>query len=377
MSSRVEYFPVTKCFNITTGKLNSNAAIENGKYPFFTCAKELFHIDTHAFDQEALLLAGNNAQGQYDVKHYSGKFNAYQRTYVLTLANSEHSYDFYKYALQAQLEKLKHDSKGTNTKYITMEILERTFLPVPLPQEQKRIAAILDKADAIRRKRQQAIQLADDFLRSVFLDMFGDPVTNPKGWGVKELKKLTIKLGSGSTPRGGKEAYLEEGISLIRSLNIYDNKFVHKNLAFLSDEQAEKLKNVVIEKNDLLLNITGASVCRATLVDNKILPARVNQHVCIVRVKEDVILPTYIARLITAKSYKQKLMSIATAGGATREALTKQQVESLEIIVPPIELQKKFEMIVIQILDMLENAETQNKKPLFDSLSQKAFTGEL
>lgn len=176
---------------------------------------------------------------------------------------------------------------------------------------------------------------------------------------------------------GGKEAYLEEGISLIRSLNIHDNRFVHKNLAFLSDEQAEKLKNVVIEKNDLLLNITGASVCRATLVDNKILPARVNQHVCIVRVKEDVILPTYIARLITAKSYKQKLMSIATAGGATREALTKQQVESLEIIVPPIELQKKFEMIVIKILDMLENAETQNKKPLFDSLSQKAFAGEL
>ncbi|MCB2381394.1 MULTISPECIES: restriction endonuclease subunit S [Shewanella] len=308
-----------------------------------------------------------------------------------------------------ELVPLKPDSKRLDRAYLTYYLRSKTFvdwiseqvagakmprvsmnvfwnheIPIPFPDdpakslaEQKRIASILDKADAIRRKRKQAIQLADDFLRSVFLDMFGDPVTNPKGWEVKELKKLTIKLGSGSTPRGGKEAYLEEGISLIRSLNIHDNRFVHKNLAFLSDEQAEKLKNVVIEKNDLLLNITGASVCRATLVDNKILPARVNQHVCIVRVKEDVILPTYIARLITAKSYKQKLMSIATAGGATREALTKQQVESLEIIVPPIELQKKFEMIVIKILDMLENAETQNKKPLFDSLSQKAFAGEL
>ena len=279
------------------------------------------------------------------------------------------------YMLKAfQLERFV---EGAGVPTLNRNLVHDELIPLAPLDEQKRIAAILDKADAIRRKRKQAIQLADDFLRSVFLDMFGDPVSNPKGWKKKPLKELTLKLGSGSTPRGGKEAYLEEGISLIRSLNVHDNKFVHKDLAFISDTQADKLKNVVIEKDDLLLNITGASVCRATLVDNDILPARVNQHVCIIREKKEKVLPTFLARLITSSSYKQKLMQIATAGGATREAITKQQVESLDIIVPPLDIQEKFMSIVGKVEKLLKISELQSQEPLFNSLSQKAFAGEL
>ncbi len=250
-------------------------------------------------------------------------------------------------------------------------------LPLPPLEEQKRIASILDKADAIRRKRQQAIQHADDFLRAAFLDMFGDPVTNPKGWEVEPLKQVTSKIGSGSTPRGGKESYLEKGISLIRSLNVHDNRFVHKDLAFISAEQAEKLKNVVVEKDDVLLNITGASVCRATLVDNSIIPARVNQHVCILRADTNRIKPSFLVSLLTSNSFKQYLLRIANSGGATREALTKQEVELLEIIIPPISLQKQYESIVSQTRDFLKKAVTQDHFPLYESLSQKAFAGEL
>ena len=94
-------------------------------------SQDIFAIDEFAFDQEALLLAGNNAQAEYDVKHYKGKFNAYQRTYVLTLKDKSNSYPFYKYALEYQLQNLKRVSKGTSTKYITMEIMERTMLPAP------------------------------------------------------------------------------------------------------------------------------------------------------------------------------------------------------------------------------------------------------
>ena len=135
------------------------------------------------------------------------------------------------YMLKAfQLERFV---EGAGVPTLNRNLVHDELIPLAPLDEQKRIAAILDKADAIRRKRKQAIQLADDFLRSVFLDMFGDPVSNPKGWKKKPLKELTLKLGSGSTPRGGKEAYLEEGISLIRSLNVHDNKFVHKDLAFI------------------------------------------------------------------------------------------------------------------------------------------------
>lgn len=147
----IKLLPITDCFHITTGKLNSNSASVNGKYPFFTCAKEVFAIDEYAFDQEALLLAGNNAQAEYDVKHYKGKFNAYQRTYVLTLKNLNCSYPFYKFALEYQLEKLKQTSKGTSTKYITMEIMNRTMLPIPSIEKQNEFSEFFKKQNAINK----------------------------------------------------------------------------------------------------------------------------------------------------------------------------------------------------------------------------------
>ena len=144
-SKNVPALPMTEVFNIRTGSLNSNASVEGGRYPFFTCAKEVFAIDDYAFDQEALLLAGNNAQADYDVKHYKGKFNAYQRTYVLTLRNKNWSYPFYKFALEYQLANLKRVSKGSNTKYITMEIMKRTLLPVPSQYEQMSFVQYFEK----------------------------------------------------------------------------------------------------------------------------------------------------------------------------------------------------------------------------------------
>ena len=118
-------------FDTTTGKLDSNAAVDGGQYPFFTCAKEPFTIDIFAFDCEALLLAGNNAAGIYDVKHYKGKFNAYQRTYVLQLKNNEWKYESFKHQLEGRLVYLQNQSVGTNTKYLTLGILNRLKFIVP------------------------------------------------------------------------------------------------------------------------------------------------------------------------------------------------------------------------------------------------------
>lgn len=124
-------------FLTTTGKLDSNAMVLNGKYPFFTCAKESFWINEYAFDCEALLLAGNNAAGVYDVKYYKGKFNAYQRTYVLQLLNNKWSYLFFKKQLEEKLIYLKQVSKGTNTRYLTLEILKELKFIVPSYEKQE------------------------------------------------------------------------------------------------------------------------------------------------------------------------------------------------------------------------------------------------
>lgn len=179
--------------------------------------------------------------------------------------------------------------------------------------------------------------------------MFGDPVTNSKGWKVESCKDITSKIGSGATPKGGNASYKDEGISLIRSMNVYNNEFVYKDLAYIDDEQAKKLDNVTIEKDDVLLNITGASVARSCVVPQNVLPARVNQHVSIIRCKKEIIQPQFVCRLLTNESYQQLLWSIATSNGATREAITKQQEELLNIIVPPMELQNEFVKFIQQV----------------------------
>ena len=117
-----------------TGKLDSNAAIKTGQYPFFTCAKENYQIDAWAFDCEALLLAGNNASADYSVKYYKGKLNAYQRTYVISLRNDGDSYRYAQYFLESRLAEMKRISKGSGTKYLTMELLNNISIPVP-PKE--------------------------------------------------------------------------------------------------------------------------------------------------------------------------------------------------------------------------------------------------
>jgi len=295
---------------------------------------------------------------------------------AIVRGKTEENSGYLKYVFSGNLlQKLLLSAGGAAQPNLSPKSLADMEVPMPPLPEQKRIAAILDKADSLRRKNQQAIQLADQFLRAVFLDMFGDPVTNPKGWELRQLKELASKIGSGSTPRGGQSAYVEEGISLIRSLNIHDDKFLHKNLAFITDKQAAALSNVEVEKHDVLLNITGASVCRCAMVDNSILPARVNQHVCIIRAPK--LVPEYLLHMLISSSYKKHLLNIAGAAGATREALTKEQVENLIIPVPPKSLQEQFAAIKARVQSIGITGNIATSLPLFDALSQKAFAGDL
>ena len=137
-------------FLTTTGKLDSNQARSNGRYPFFTCSKEVLKIDRYAFDCEALLLAGNNAAGKYDVKHYKGKFNAYQRTYVLRLKNDNWQYEIFKSQLEEQLDLLRNQSLGTNTRYLTLKILSNLKFIVPSLSLQQEFAAFVAQVDKLK-----------------------------------------------------------------------------------------------------------------------------------------------------------------------------------------------------------------------------------
>lgn len=175
---------------------------------------------------------------------------------------------------------------------------------------------------------------------------------------VYKLKDICLKIGSGATPRGGKEAYCDEGISLIRSQNVLDFTFSHDGLAHINEKQAEKLSNVEVKSQDILLNITGDSVARACAVDVRVLPARVNQHVAIIRPDENMVLSSYI--LYFLQMIKPYLLQIA-AGGATRNALTKSMIENLEIEVPGILSQKKIVSVLDDIQEKIRDNNEINK----------------
>jgi type I restriction enzyme, S subunit len=175
-------------------------------------------------------------------------------------------------------------------------------------------------------------------------------------WPLRRLKNITSKIGSGATPRGGKNAYRSEGISLIRSLNVYDFKFSDKDLAFIGDGQAAKLDNVIVQEDDILLNITGASVARCCLVNSNYLPARVNQHVAIVRVRPDVADARFVFYCINSPHFKSRLLALAQ-GGATREALTKTTIEEFEVLQPPLPIQCRIGGILSAYDELIENCQ--------------------
>ena len=162
-------------------------------------------------------------------------------------------------------------------------------------------------------------------------------------WKLAPLKKITTKIGSGATPRGGNNSYKTEGITLIRSLNVYDFEFSYGGLAFINEEQASetRLARVIVEPKDILLNITGASVARCCIVPEHLLPARVNQHVSLVRVDPNFADSHYVLYCINSPIYKHQLLTLAQ-GGATREALTQEIIGNLEIPLPPIPIQCKI-----------------------------------
>lgn len=151
---------------------------ENGRYPFFTCAKESFWINEYDFDCEALLLAGNNAAGIYDMKHYSGKFNAYQRTYAITLKDIYNEYSVLKILLELKLEYLRHSSKGSNTKYLTMGILNSLEFIKPSYALQKQFSEFAQQIETQKSLLQKSLDKLELNYKSIMQKCFKGEMFN-------------------------------------------------------------------------------------------------------------------------------------------------------------------------------------------------------
>lgn len=264
---------------------------------------------------------------------------------------------------------------GSAVPQLTGRQLAELEIPLPPLDEQKRIAAILDKADAIRRKRQQAIQLADDFLRSVFLDMFGDPMVNPMGWTIKPLSELIDKndrLNYGVVQPG--EA-TENGVPLVRSGDLYDVTPDVNKLRTVSSQVDEKHKRSRLKGNEILIACVG-SIGKVGWVTEKMVGWNIARAVTRIPLSSDVnreYIYRYLQSPVIQGYFKQETRAVA------QPTLNVGLIGQTPIALPPIELQNEF-LVKFELITKSEkkmNDELALNTELFNSLSQKAFAGEL
>jgi len=250
-------------------------------------------------------------------------------------------------------------------------------VPLPPLPVQERIVEILQKADEIRRKRKEALELADKILPALFLEMFGDPATNPKGYERVTIGEVTTLVTSGYTPRGGARNYVTEGPLLLRSQNIQMLTLDLEDCAHLPEHIFRDMQRVHVRQGDVLLNITGKGTAgRVAWVESSNLRAAVNQHVCIIRPKPDRIRSEYLAFTLSTPPYQH---IIENAPGSAQSGFNHARVRALEILVPPLPVQDAF-VAQVQALAVTRTKclfASDSVERGFEAMLTRAFAGEL
>ena len=369
---------------IKTGKLDSNAAVIGGRYPFFTCDPNTLSIDVWAYDTEAVLLAGNNASGNYTAKYYKGKFNAYQRTYIIESANEEElNIRYLCYALNQQLRLLKTMSSGSTTKFLTVRMLDNLDIPLPSINIQTEIVNILSAYDDLIENNQKQIKLLEEAAQRIYKEWFVDlrfpgyentKIVDgvPEEWRVASIADISDTVGGG-IPSTKIQSYYEKGDILWVTPTDITRNF---SLALLDTEKKitpEGLKNSSAKMlpAETILMTSRASVgffgmCKYEVCTNQgfisCIPKREN-------------LQMYL--LFNLKSRVEEIRQ--KAGGSTYLEISKTVFRELKIILPKDEVLAEYQKNVHDIFDEIY-CRTEMIKSLVDMrnrLLPKLMSGEV
>lgn len=309
--------------------------------------------------------------------------------------------DFLWYLLEISVEELKSYSAGSTYDAVTTDDVKNLLCVFPPVKVQQRIARYLktklDLVDDIINAKQKQIDLLQEQRQAIITEAVTKGLDRnvpmkdsgiewigeiPEGWGIKRIKHLTSFVASGKTPLGGAEVYVDSGIMFIRSQNVYPEGLKLDDVTFIEDYVDENMKNSRVREYDVLLNITGASIGRSSLVPQGFPKANVNQHVCIVRPKSKIILPSFLHKVMCSKVIQHQIDM--SQNGTSREGLTFEQIKSMLIPFPPsIEEQKQINSFVdknIENIDSVrENVYTQiaKLKEYRQSLIYEAVTGKI
>ena len=272
--------------------------------------------------------------------------------------------------------------RGAAQRNLNVEAFKELNIPIPPLSEQKRIVKFLDeefsKIETLKTNAETNLKNAKALYQKSLDKIIEDEC---RRYTLTSLKEITTKIGSGATPKGGKKSYQTEGISLIRSMNVLYGSFSYDNLAHINEKQAKALDGVAIQCADVLFNITGASIARCCVVPDDVIPARVNQHVSILRPIQKVLNSDYLSVVLLASQNQKKLLDIGEAG-ATRQALTKGDLEVFPIPLPPLSVQKEIVARLDKLSENVKRLEANYKQiiancdELKKSILKKTFEGE-
>lgn len=353
--------------DIKTGKLDANASSLDGNYPFFTCSVQPLKISSYSYDCECVLIAGN---GDLNVKYYNGKFDAYQRTYIIeSIDNNKLYVKYLYYFMRKYINVLRAKSIGGVIKYIKLGDLTEAKIPVPSLEEQERIVSILEKAESAIYKREESNKLLDELVKSRFIEMFGncEDITST------ELDNICIKITDGThqSPK-----FVNEGIPFLFVSNIVNNKIDYRTDRFISREEYELLiKRTPIEIGDILLTSVG-SYGNPAIVES-VREFCFQRHIAYLKPNKEYINSYYLHSALQTPYVRRQIDR--KVKGIAQKTLNLSELKKIRINIPPIDRQKEFENFYLQV-DKSRFKMQGSLKELqnnFNSLMQKAFNGEL
>lgn len=353
--------------------------------------ENLYHINKVSVNQSQLMQTGDiliaASSGSIDVVGkaacYSDKqpstFGAFCKVIRPNKDKVDSKYLFYFFRSSGYRRKIKELAQGANINNIRNEHLDNLKIPLPSLEEQKSIVAKLDRAQRLINIDKAMLEKYEQLIQSVFLDMFGDPVTNPKGWEVKKLEDLTTAIGSGTTPKGGKKVYVEQGILFLRSQNVWRNKLELDDVAYIDQQTHESMIKSSLKNGDILMTKTGrfntanSSLGRAALYTGKDDRANLNGHVYLIRLKDGLNIEFVLYILITDQ-YRDYIRRVCV-GGIDKRQINKTHLEEFPIIFPPLDQQNEFTDTLKSIECEKAKIENSLKKSqeLFSTLVQEVF----
>jgi type I restriction enzyme, S subunit len=369
-----------------TGKLDSNAAVADGDYPFFTCSQETLRTNTFSFDTECVLLAGNNANGIFPLKYFHGKFDAYQRTYIVRPQNSAAlNTKFLYYTLRPKLSEFRSFSTGAATKFLTMTILNETEIGVPPFPIQQRIAGILSAYDELIENSQRRIRILESMARALYREWFvhfrfpghekhpriTSPLGDiPKGWEVKPILSFGSVI-TGKTPSKNNSNFFGTNMPFLKTPDMHGNMFILSTSDSLSTAGAKSQANKTLPAGSICVSCIGTiGVVSITTED-----CQTNQQINSVVLANSTNREFLFFRLQDAKQALENLGS----NGATMGNVNKGKFESIEIVCPSDDLLARYHRVVepifMNILTLLR--QIQNLRKTRDLLLPRLLSGQV